>query len=163
MRARGEKGTTMVEFALVTIPILMLVISIFQVSLALSAYESMAYAFREGLRYASTKGPNCSNPGNSCAVTLGAVAQRVSSFAVGINQAQLNVTFTSSAGSTSCTPLSTCTSSTAVWPPRSLVRGDYIAISGNYPYAITFVPFFANQAIISSGALSAKAQVNVLF
>ena len=71
LRARKkETGSTTIEFALGGVSLLILVVSLVQMSLAMWSYHTLAYAVREGARYASTKGIGCTYTGNSCSVTV---------------------------------------------------------------------------------------------
>jgi Flp pilus assembly protein TadG len=161
MRKNRERGSAMVEFALVSIPTIILFISLVQLSLTLWQYHTMAYAIREAIRYASTKGPGCWYSGNSCGTTIGTIALKIANSGLGMQTSQLNVTFTSTAGSTSCNPLSTCTSSTTSWPPASVAAGSSISIAATYPYNVIFLPLYGTP-IVSSGSLSAGTQASIL-
>jgi Flp pilus assembly protein TadG len=163
MRSRrdSERGNSIVEFMLVGVPVLFLVISIAQMSLAMWSFHTLAFAVREGVRYASTKGPGCSITGNACATTVGSVAQKVAVAGVGLQTSQLNLTLTSSAGSVTCTPLSSCVSDTTRWPPSSAAVQSNISITGSYPI-VTFLPF-ANNLLTNSGTVSASSQQALLF
>ena len=76
---RKRLGQTLVEFTFVGIPIIFILISIFEVSRGMWIYHTLAYAAKVGARYASVHGINCigntvntslQNP-NNCAVNLG--------------------------------------------------------------------------------------------
>ena len=159
---RSERGSSMVEFALVGIPVTFLMITIMQMGLAMWSYHTLAYAVREGVRYASTKGPGCDIAGNTCAITVGDVAQTVASAGIGLQANQLNLTLTSSAGSVTCTPLSSCSSNTTRWPPSSVAAQSNISIAGSYPIHVVLLPFTSGP-IINSGRVSASSQQALLF
>jgi Flp pilus assembly protein TadG len=140
---RKEKGSTLIEFTLVGIPLLLIFISLIEMSLAMWSYHTLAYAVREGARYASTKGQGCTYTGNTCSVTVANVAQQVTSAGIGLIPAQLNLTLTSSAGTVSCAPVTACSSNTATWPPASAnLPGASISISGSYPVQTSLVFMF---------------------
>lgn len=159
---RSERGSSMVEFALVGIPVTFLMITIMQMGLAMWSYHTLAYAVREGVRYASTKGPGCDIGGNTCAITVGDVAQQVASAGIGLQANQLNLTLTSSAGSVTCNPLSNCSSNTTRWPPSSVAAQSNISIAGSYPIHVVFLPFTSGP-LINSGRVSASSQQALLF
>ena len=57
-----EKGSSMVEFALVGIPLIFILISIFEISRGMWMYETVAHAVREGARYAAVHGQDYGGP-----------------------------------------------------------------------------------------------------
>ena len=71
-----KNGQALVEFTFVGIPILFVLISVFEVSRGMWIYHTMAHAVRDGVRYASVHGYNCTNNGNNCAVTMGPVTNK---------------------------------------------------------------------------------------
>jgi Flp pilus assembly protein TadG len=167
-RARQkEKGSTLIEFTLVGIPLLLIFISLIEMSIAMWSYHTLAYAVREGARYASTKGQGCTYTGNTCSVTVASVAQQVASAGVGLIPAQLNLTLTSSAGSVSCNPVSNCYSNTATWPPSSAnLPGASILISGYYPVQTSLVFMFfpsTGASRLNSVTLPATTQQIIQF
>lgn len=73
MRPRTNRGATTIEMTLVGIPLIFILISIFEISRGMWMYNTAATAVREGVRFASVHGVNCvhvtpSIP-NACEVT----------------------------------------------------------------------------------------------
>src|SRR4051812_36013396 len=67
-------GQTLVEFTFVGIPIIFILISIFEVSRGMWIYHTLAYSVKVGIRYASVHGINCVNTTrnqNACRVNMG--------------------------------------------------------------------------------------------
>src|SRR5258708_35475032 len=113
---RTERGQSMLEFTLVGVGIMFVLISIFEASRGMWNYHTLAYAMREGTRYAVVHGANCStDPLNSCQVTVGQIAQKIRDAGIGLDSSQFNVTFTSSGTTISCT-LDTCLTDATPWP-----------------------------------------------
>jgi Flp pilus assembly protein TadG len=167
-RARGnENGNTLVEFTLVGIPLLLIFISLIEICIAMWSYHTLAYAVREGARYASTKGQACTYGGNSCTVSVGAIAQQIASAGVGLIPAQLNMTLTSSAGSVPCNPITSCYSNAAIWPPSSAnAPGSVISVSGTYPVQTGIVMMFfpgTGASQLNSVTLPASSQQIIQF
>src|SRR5258708_4157233 len=134
-RQKRQKGSAMLEFTLVGIPMIFILISIFEISRAMWNYHTLAYAMREGTRYAVVHGANCStDPLNSCQVTVGQIAQKIRDAGIGLDSSQFNVTLTSSGTTISCT-LNTCLSDATPWPvaPNN-IPGRALAISGSLPF-----------------------------
>src|SRR3954468_3193094 len=92
------RGSAMLEFTLAGVPSIMLLISIFQLSLAMWNYHTLAYAVHDGTRYAAVKGYGCTQPGNSCSITLGTLAQRMAAIGIGLPGNRVSVTFTTDSG-----------------------------------------------------------------
>jgi Flp pilus assembly protein TadG len=134
-RKRRQRGSAMIEFTLVGIPMIFVLISVFEISRAMWNYHTLAYAIREGMRYAIVHGSGCSaDPMNSCGVTIGQVAQRISDAGIGLEPSELNLTFTSSGHAIPCT-LNTCLGSTTVWPEApNNTAGNAVAIGGSLPF-----------------------------
>jgi hypothetical protein len=123
--------------ALVGIPIIFTLISIFEISRGMWMYHTLAYSVKVGVRLASVHGQNCINkpPGvtNNCPKTISDIATAIRNAAVGLDPQNTLLTFISSTsapvpcymGSSSAsnitTPLGTavgCLSlNTTAWPP----------------------------------------------
>jgi Flp pilus assembly protein TadG len=166
---RNQKGSALIEFTLVGIPLILILISVLEISIAMWDYHMVAYAVREGARYASTKGQGCTYSGNTCGITVANVAHQIASAGVGLVPGQLNVTLTSSAGTVTCNPLSNCYSNTATWPPNSGTAnwpGSIISITGTYPVqtALVFTYFIPTGLLqLSSVTLPASSQQLIQF
>lgn len=86
----GERGATMVEFALTALLFLTLVFGVIGFGQALSTYDLVANAARVGSRYAMVRGSAC--PAADCPATATSIQTYVRSKSVGINTANLSVT-----------------------------------------------------------------------
>jgi len=75
----------MIEFTLVGIPMIFLLISIFEISRAMWNYHTLAFAIREGTRYAAVHGSGCSADPRAtpCQATVAQVAQRIQDAGIG--------------------------------------------------------------------------------
>ncbi|MEZ5360942.1 MAG: TadE/TadG family type IV pilus assembly protein [Bryobacterales bacterium] len=112
-------GSSMVEFALVGIIVLMLVIGIFEVGRTVWNYNTLAYAARQASRYASVR----SNLGAAnYSVTPNPIDTVVFANAAGLDPAQLTVTKT--------------------WTPDNS-PGGRVQITVSYPVDLIAAPLFA--------------------
>jgi Flp pilus assembly protein TadG len=155
----------MVEFAIVGPILLLATISMLQICLAMWNYESLAFAVREGARYAATKGQGCSYSGNSCATTVGNVANQIVNNGVGLISGNLNVTLgATSSTSVTCDPVTNCTSSSTAWPPSTgnTERSSVLTVSATYPFNLFFMPRQGSVGT-SSGNLQASTEQIVQF
>jgi Flp pilus assembly protein TadG len=166
---RHEKGSTLIEFTLVGIPLLLIFISLIEICIAMWNYHTLAYAVREGARYASTKGQGCTYGGNTCSVTVGAIAQQIATAGTGLVPGQLNIDLISAAGDFPCHPLSNCLSDSTIWPPSSSsanVPGSSISVSGSYSVQTGVVMMFfpgTGASQLSSVTLPASSQQVIQF
>jgi hypothetical protein len=82
---------------LVGIPIIFVLISIFEISRGMWMYETAAFAVREGVRFASVHGANCKpNPPtvtNNCLKTAAEVSAVIRNVAVGLDPSATQLTF----------------------------------------------------------------------
>lgn len=88
----------------VGIPLILTLVSIFEISRGMWIYSTLAYAVKDGVRYASVHGVNCINnpPGvtNSCEIHISDVAATIQNAGVGLDPATTVVTFIAGASST---------------------------------------------------------------
>lgn len=148
-----EKGEANVEFALCAIFIIFLIISIFDMARGLWIQHTLAEAVRDGTRYAIVHGGRFVDPTKDATTypanrlspggTLGDLVNVILQSAVGIVPGDMDLIFTSQAGTKPCKPSTSCTSDTSPWPPPG---GDGpsnpISISAFYPYNSIVVMYF---------------------
>jgi len=144
MRRRGRgarKGSTLLEFVLVGIPLIFILISIFEIARGMWTYQTLAYAVREGVRYAIMHGKGCASP-NTCQVTIGNITGVIQSAGVGLDQDAVSVTFTPAIGTASSDTMRNQLASTTIWPPSTAnTPGQTVAISAKYQFK-TFLGVF---------------------
>jgi hypothetical protein len=136
-RRRQSAGASLLEFTLVGIPVIFVLISIFQISVAMWLYHTLAFAVREGTRYAIVHGANCSLNGNSYCVQVSDVATVIGNAARGLDPNQMTVTLTSQGSATTDTlaNLMSSTYSSTKWPPAGAnAVGEAVKISALYPF-----------------------------
>jgi len=147
---RRQRGSTLLEFTLVAIPLIFVLISTVEVSRAMWTYATLAHAVRQATRFTIVKGQNCVNSPNACSVTIARIAQEMQRAGIGLDPANFsNVTFTAYAGRTiTHTTLQDCLSDTTSWPasPGSsdpgAATGADLQISVVYPFRSAFALFW---------------------
>lgn len=117
MSTCSRRGSTMVEFVMVAIPLLFVVISLLWMCIGMWQYHTVSEAVNSAARSASVHGAGCA--GQTCATTVASTAELLAAMAIGIPPGQLNVTLTSTASTVSCNPLTSCYSNSAAWPSLS--------------------------------------------
>ena len=150
--------------AFVGIPLIFVLISVFEMSRGMWMYHTCSYAVKNGVRYAITHGINCNptasstNP-NSCSVTLAQVAAVIQQASVGLELGATQLTFvpgTSSSSGYDCflsspgAPLCSSQTTTA-WPPDTAGSG---ALNGTgKPIQITIrTPFHSALSMFWPGS-----------
>ena len=136
-----QRGQAMLEFTLVGIPLMFVLISIFEISRGMWMYHTMAFAVKDGVRFASVHGINCINTTGSggsdpnfCQKTIADIAAQIQGSAVIFDPTQTTLTFFPGDGgvaSTTCTMVGPgaggCPQFTAnAWPPTG--AGDLNSI-----------------------------------
>jgi Flp pilus assembly protein TadG len=136
---RRRSGNSLLEFTLVGIPLIFVLISTFQMSLAMWLYDTLAFAVKQGTRYVVVHGVNCSTNGNTYCASVSNVAAVINTAARGLDPNQMTVTLTPSSGSVTTDTLanlmSGSTYATTNWPPTSAKGlGKPVTISVLYPF-----------------------------
>ncbi len=139
---RRRRGNTVLEFTLVGIPMMFILISVFEISRGMWLYHTLAHAVKEGTRLAVVHGRSCELAPNNCVITVGDIARRIRGDGVGLLPQELNVTLSSEPNSplpvVNCRPLANCLSGAAAsqqWPQYpSNQPGMDITITGTYPF-----------------------------
>ena len=124
----------MLEFTLIGVPLIFVLLSTFEMARGMWIYHTLAYAIKEGTRFASVHGKNCATAPNSCTVTVSQVARKIQDNGAGLMADSLNLTLTTSCGSTTCL-LRDCLADETVWPPApGNAPGMDVSISAVYPF-----------------------------
>jgi len=131
----------MLEFVLVGIPMIFILLSIFEIARGMWTYETLAYAVREGVRYSIMHGKGCASP-HTCQVTIGAIATVIKNAGVGLDANSVTVTFTPASGSATTGTIASQLTSSTIWPPSSSNSpGQLVKISLKYRFQ-TFLAVF---------------------
>ncbi len=189
--ARKRRGQTLVEFTFVGIPLMFVLISTFEISRGMWIYDTLAYAAKQGVRYAIVHGANCGKEGNSCNVVLGpatstcvsdnnltaqgvptinpTVAEVIRCAAKGLDPVHTQVTFTSLVAQTGPCTLETsgpnsCTALT--WPEVGASDpGDTITIKITTPFNSAIAMLFPGSKPVSfaAGILGAQSSDTIQY
>lgn len=136
MRAQGKnrKGSSLLEFTLVAIPLIFVVISLFELTRGMWTYQGLSYAVREGVRYASVHGRGCASP-NTCQVTVGQITRVIRSAGPGFDTRAITLTFTPASGTAISGTMATLLTNNTVWPPAGAnAPGLSVKISMKYSF-----------------------------
>jgi Flp pilus assembly protein TadG len=135
MARRRQRGSTALEFVLVGIAMIFMLICLFEISRGLWAYHTLAYAVREGTRYAAMHGKGCSSSPNSCSVTIGNIITYMKNAGGGFDPDNTTLTFTPQSGSATSDTLTNLASSSTQFPPSSAsAPGNTVQIASQYKF-----------------------------
>ncbi len=165
-RRRTSRGSTVLEFALAGIPMILTFISIMGMGLTMWTYQTLSYAAQELNRYIAVHGKHCSSGSNSCTLTVGNVATAAENYALGLTSSGLVMTLTSPSTTYTCNPVSSCTSNTNQWPPSAdSTVGTLIQIRLQYQVSPAFTMVWPGAAAATYGSynIGAYSKQRVLF
>lgn len=139
-------GSTLIEFTLVGIPMIFILISTFELARGMWTYHTVTYAVKEGTRYASVHGVNCTTSPNSCGVTIANIALVIKKAGIGLMPGQLSVTLTPAAGSSTTGTLESLLTNNTAWPPSTPSGtnsvGQPVTITAKYPFRSALALFW---------------------
>lgn len=119
----------MVEFAIVTVPFIFVMISCLEMARGMWMYHSLSNTVRVVARYATVHGTDCQTT-YSCSISVGTLATLFEQTGPGLPPGSTTLTLTSTSGTVSCSPVSSCTSNATTWPPSGgAVVGNAITVS----------------------------------
>jgi Flp pilus assembly protein TadG len=167
MRTKGRRrGNATIEFTLVGIPLLCVLISTFEMARGMWLYHTLAYAVKEGARYAAVRGQNSPNQvtlgvpsGGAGTLPLMPICQYIIQQGPGLIPQQVTLTFHSAtqpditATADNCP--STGSSGTASnWPPGGTFSAPQTDASGN-----TIVDNQAGQVISINASFTFQSTI----
>jgi Flp pilus assembly protein TadG len=179
MKTRTSKlrqgGQALVEFTFVGIPMMFVLISIFEISRGMWVYDTLSYAVKQGVRYAIVHGQNCTKNGNNCPVNLGpatgvcnntnsTIAEVIRCAGVGLDLRQTTLTFTSQVSTLGPYALN-AVPGTQWPPPNGNQSGQPITIEIRTPFNSAIAMFWpgAQRVNFASGILPASSSDQIQF
>src|SRR5450432_1187088 len=144
MRRRGKwRGNVTLEFTLVGIPVIFIMLSIIEMARGMWVYHTLAYAIKEGTRYAVGRGQNNTLANHS---TYQGVCNTIIQAGAGLLKEELLITFHSATVPDTTVTAANC--STDQWPPGAILAkiddqpGQTISITGYYPFVSMIAMFW---------------------
>ena len=144
----------MLEFTLVAIPVIFVLIGIFELARGMWLYNSMAHGVKEATRFAIVHGNNCSVLPNSCTVTIGRICGILQYHAAGLPAGSVvNVSLRRSTSTHPFSNLTACLASTTVFPsqvsPAALNpggdQGQWVEIKASYRFTSALAFYWTGQ------------------
>jgi Flp pilus assembly protein TadG len=155
---KGRRGSALLEFTLVGIPILFVSTSVMAAGLNMWQFHNLAYATQMTARYAAMHGRTCTQNGNSCTVTVGNLAAYFEGQAMALDASKVNLKLQSLSETIQCNPLNTCASSTTVFPNASDngVKFD-IVLTAVYPVTNPIAMFWPGAGSVNAATFNLYA------
>ena len=162
----------MIEFTLVGIPVIFLLLSIFELSRGMWIYVTVAHSIKEATRYAIVHGNDCTIPPNNCRIQVRQIASRINQSAVGLVPADFaNIQLISTTRTVTCPTLQACLTAGALgdtyWPTAApgavnidagSVKGADLEIRGSYLFRTSMSMFWPGAAPVGPfGAINLGA------
>jgi Flp pilus assembly protein TadG len=163
---RNGRGNATIEFTLVGIPLVFILISTIEMARGMWIYHTLAYAVKEGTRYAIARGQNSSTP-----ATYQGVCNAIVGAGAGLLPKDLILTFYSASipGGATVTA-DQCTG--ARWPPGYNVTdpwppsdqrldnqpGQTISITGLYPFVSALSMFWPGGGTVTFQPLTCQGK-----
>jgi Flp pilus assembly protein TadG len=166
MKRRNSRGSTVLEFTLVGVPMVFVFMGIAAMGFTMWTYQTLAYATKELNRYIAVHGTHCGSGTNSCKLTVGNVATAAESYAIGLSSGTLKLTLTSPSTTYSCSPVSSCTSNSNPWPPSAdSTVGTAIQVRMQYEVNPAFTMMWTDEktAMYGSYNIGSYSKQRVLF
>lgn len=163
MRGRARRcGNATIEFTLVGIPLLCVLISTFEMARGMWLYHTLAYAVKEGVRYAVVRGQNSPNQvplGGTGTLPLMPVCQYILQQGPGLVPHDVTLTFHSATQADITTTADQCPTSdgngnNVNWPPGGTFSAPQTDSSGN-----TIVDNQSGQVISINARLSFQSAI----
>ncbi len=140
-----RKGTAILEFTLVGIPMIFVLISIFELARGMWMYHTTAYAVKEATRLAIVKGQGyvyARDKLGGTGVTVGRIVAEIRQAGVGLDVDDAGSEVKLSGGF-DCKPIRVCLGNTAQWPPGgSNRRSQPLSIEVVVPFRSALAMFW---------------------
>jgi TadE-like protein len=136
---RHFRGNATIEFTLVGIPLVFILISTIEMARGMWIYHTLAYAIKEGTRYAIAQGENSTTPGS-----YQSVCKVIANAGTGLLREDLTLTFYSASNPAGTTfTANNCTGTR--WPPGYNITDGWPPPPGGSPGCQTGVNCVDNQ------------------
>ena len=153
-----ERGNALIEMTLIGIPLVFVLISIFEMARGMWVYHTLAYALKEGTRFTIVHGENCSLAPNSCAQTVGGIAARIRDAGIGLDPSLLRVRMVSLADDTGMQTLNTLLASATAFPTGAGGTSQApITFTAEYPFQSALSLFWPGAGSVRFGTFTFPA------
>ncbi len=107
-KSSRQRGSSIVEMALVFVPLMFSVFSVFELGRAMWMYHTLASAVKKGARVAMVHGDRCAEASPTCPISISDLVQTIQSAGVGLDMSALELTFGAGSNKVTCSPANSC-------------------------------------------------------
>jgi len=161
-----RRGSVLIEFTLVGIPLIFMMTSIMMIALAMWQFETLAYGTQTTARFVVMHGRTCTQDGNSCTVTLNDIATYFSGQTIALDPNKTKLTLKSVSGTTTCEPLISCNGNTTVFPSAADNGINFdVTVTATYGVVNPLALFWRGTAGAGPGTLNlfATSRQRIMF
>ena len=132
--ARRRRGSTLVEFTMLGIPVIFLFTSVMTASVDMWQFFTLSYAVAQTARAAALHGISCTQNSNACQITRANLATFFQSEAIALDTASTTMVLNDGSGAITCNPVTSCPSSSLVFPSsgHNSVGTNSVTVSATY-------------------------------
>jgi len=156
-RKRRRRGATMIEFVLLGIPAIFICTSIVTTSIDMWEFFTLNYAVAETARYASMHGVTCATSPNTCTIMQSDVATYFENAAIALVPASTTLKLTDSSGTTTCNPVTSCSTSTQFPASSHNAVGANITIQASYTLLNPIFMFWPGAGSVSASNITVSS------
>ena len=134
-RRSSQRGNSIVEMALIAAPMLLFAMATMELARGMWTYHTLAMSVKQGSRYVVVHGARCVSASSGCQSTIGAATGAITNSGVGLDPAQMQLTFSAGSTTYTCSTAASCAGDATNWPPASNnAAGLPITITGSYNF-----------------------------
>jgi hypothetical protein len=115
-RRSQERGSNLLEFSLVGVPVILMACAATTMALSMWQFHTLEFGTQITTRYIAMHGRSCVQDSTTCTVTVGDIASYFAAHAIGLDPSKTNLTLKSANVTTNCNPLNSCNGNTAQFP-----------------------------------------------
>ncbi len=159
----NRRGSALIEFTLVGIPVIFLTISVLSISIDMWEFHELPQAVEMTARYAATHGQGCAG---ACGVTVANLVTYFEGQNISLLPSLVNVTFTDGSGSIQCSPLTDCASNATAFPAASYsAPGRDVTVYATYTLKNPIAMFWPSnaQGVWQAFNVGATSRQRILF
>jgi Flp pilus assembly protein TadG len=162
----NRRGSALIEFTLVGIPVIFLTVSVLSISIDMWEFHELPHAVEMTARYAATHGQGCTQNSSTCGITVASMVTYFEGQNISLLPSLVNVTFTDGSGSTHCSPLTNCASSSATFPSAGHnAPGQDVTVYATYTLKNPVAMFWPSnaQGVWQAFTVGATSRQRILF
>lgn len=154
-----RRGSTLIEFTLVGIPLIFIITSAMMVALAMWQFENLEYGSQSTARFVAMHGRLCAQNGTSCTTTVDDVAKFFATQTMALDPSKTQLTLTAATAATVCNPLNTCNGNLAQFPDSAHNGINFdVTVAATYPVVNPLGIFWPGNSGLGAATINLYGQ-----